>query len=585
MRKIVLFMLLVLNAHLHGIDSMTMPATTAGAVSNASERENSVPYGDPDFYPTSDRTIGWRGDGNGAWPGAVPVQEWNATTGKNIVWKTPMPGPSFSQPIVVGDKVFTLADPNWLICLSAADGKILWQKEVDHTTAMPPELASKARAAAAFWDDQFSQYAIWLDVQSGQHPQLPQAQIDQALKAADQHDFAVNGVGQANFDMMSRSDPLWARCLKDQAAYSLYYFGHWEGILTHTFATPVSDGQRVFVNMANDQVACYDLNGNCKWLIWDRPKQAQPGEMHVRYMMSPQLVGDKLMVAACGELRAYDKLTGKKLWSVYKQRDFGMYWVKVGPPVHMRLTFEGKPFDVLLSPGSGIYRLDDGKLVGSLPDMTGYEGSTALTDGQIYLRKDAPDSGSAVRLAGRFKVVSPDQVEFEETWQAHASRRASGNTTDVLFDGWVYSPQTGLRIELSTGKTGELRQVKESYSSAVLGGRMLVVLGGGGYGKREKQPGVINATVIDLDHPKESVALDSAFVDQRYAEDQAYRLRWRWRGNGDTMSNSSPSFQANRMFFRTVGYLWCVGDPTQPWPTPHTAPADARVRPTRETGS
>ena len=91
-----------------------------------------VPLGSRGIFPTSERPIGWRGDGSGAWPGATPVAEWNAETGQNVVWKTPMPGPSFSQPIVVGDKVFTLADPNWLICLSAADGRVLWQKAGSH---------------------------------------------------------------------------------------------------------------------------------------------------------------------------------------------------------------------------------------------------------------------------------------------------------------------------------------------------------------------------------------------------------------------------------------------------------------------
>ena len=44
--------------------------------------------------------------------------------------------------------------------------------------------------------------------------------------------------------------------------------------------------------------------------------------------------------------------------------------------------FEGKPYEILLSPGSGIYRASDGQRVGSLPALPGYEGSTALTDGK-----------------------------------------------------------------------------------------------------------------------------------------------------------------------------------------------------------
>jgi hypothetical protein len=84
--------------------------------------------------------------------------------------------------------------------------------------------------------------------------------------------------------------------------------------------------------------------------------------------------------------------------------------------------------------------------------------------------------------------------------------------------------------------------------------------------------------VLSLDDLEKAATFGEAFVDFRYTEDEAFRLRWRWRGNGDAMSNGSPMFQANRMFFRTVGYLWCIGDPNEPWPTPLSAPAAARVK-------
>ena len=540
-----------------------------------------VTLGHRDFYPTGERPVGLRGDGTGAWPGATPVSEWNAATGKNIAWKTPMPGPSFGQPIVVGDKVFTLADPNWLLCLNAVDGKILWQTKVDHTIAMPPEKAAKARAALIFWEDQFRNYAIWLDLKRGFQPKLPQAEIDRALKAADEHDFAVNAPGQANFNMISRGDPLWQRLWRDQADFSLHHFGHWEGILTDTFATPVSDGEHVFVSLSNDQIACYDLDGNRKWLLWDRPAKAAPAKSeHVRYSLSPRLVGDKLIVTACGELRAYDKRTGRKLWGVFHPKDFGSYWVKVSSPVPLRLMLAGRPFDVLLSPGSGIYRLSDGVRVGTLPELRGYEGSTALTDGKIYVRKDAPDAGYSTRVAGHFKVVSEDEVEFMETWRLTGPAK-SCNASDILFNGQIFAPQSGQRIGLATGQVEELTAMKLHYVNPVLGGNLLVTLNGGGYGRsgaQEKGAGVMSATLLRLGDDAKPTQLAQAFVDNRYSEDEAFRLRWRWRGNADAMSNSSPVFQANRMFFRTVGYLWCVGDPQLPWPTPASAPNSARVK-------
>ncbi|HYE97577.1 MAG TPA: PQQ-binding-like beta-propeller repeat protein [Planctomycetota bacterium] len=77
---------------------------------------------------------GWRGpkgDGTSAEKG-FPVT-WGPD--RNVRWKTPIPGKGHSSPIVVGDRVFLttcLEDTGErrLLCLSAADGRLLWQKEV-----------------------------------------------------------------------------------------------------------------------------------------------------------------------------------------------------------------------------------------------------------------------------------------------------------------------------------------------------------------------------------------------------------------------------------------------------------------------
>lgn len=92
------------------------------------------PLGDPSFYPTSERPIGYRGDGNGDFPGAhVPTEWWEGTpvenndgpdysdhVSKNIVWKTELPSWGNCPPLVAGDKVFTLGEPDLLICVDAA---------------------------------------------------------------------------------------------------------------------------------------------------------------------------------------------------------------------------------------------------------------------------------------------------------------------------------------------------------------------------------------------------------------------------------------------------------------------------------
>jgi outer membrane protein assembly factor BamB len=96
--------------------------------------------------PAAAEGIGWRGDGTGIYQSAKPPTQWSGT--KNILWKTPLPGPSKGSPIVVGDSIFTLAYPNSLLCLNRADGKVLWQKTHACVDAVPG--AEGARLDAEF---------------------------------------------------------------------------------------------------------------------------------------------------------------------------------------------------------------------------------------------------------------------------------------------------------------------------------------------------------------------------------------------------------------------------------------------------
>src|SRR5215471_18163857 len=70
--------------------------------------------------------IGWRTDGTGAYPKAQPPLKWSTT--KNVVWSTPMPGYGVSHPVLLGQFVFTCAEPGTLLCLKRDDGKMVWQK-------------------------------------------------------------------------------------------------------------------------------------------------------------------------------------------------------------------------------------------------------------------------------------------------------------------------------------------------------------------------------------------------------------------------------------------------------------------------
>jgi outer membrane protein assembly factor BamB len=54
-------------------------------------------------------------------------------TGKDINWKVSLPGPGHSSPVVWGDQIFVTSGDDqtnrlWVLCLSASQGRILWQK-------------------------------------------------------------------------------------------------------------------------------------------------------------------------------------------------------------------------------------------------------------------------------------------------------------------------------------------------------------------------------------------------------------------------------------------------------------------------
>jgi hypothetical protein len=53
--------------------------------------------------------VGWRYDGSGRYPAAEPPNGWSAE--KNVLWKSSSLGRAISSPVVVGERVFSTADP------------------------------------------------------------------------------------------------------------------------------------------------------------------------------------------------------------------------------------------------------------------------------------------------------------------------------------------------------------------------------------------------------------------------------------------------------------------------------------------
>ena len=112
-----------------------------------------LPYGHKDFVPTSERPIGFRGDGTGHFAGATPPLTFSEKDGKNVLWSIKMPSWGQSSPIVVGRRVITMAEPDTTLCVDADTGKVLWQDALGlfPKLTLDPKSSRESNKYVQFW--------------------------------------------------------------------------------------------------------------------------------------------------------------------------------------------------------------------------------------------------------------------------------------------------------------------------------------------------------------------------------------------------------------------------------------------------
>jgi len=207
---------------------------------------------------------------------------------KNIAWRVPLPGiktyfgtpAATGGPIVVGEKIFVCCEPHDLFCLNKSDGKILWARSNGYFDALTD--AEKA-ADPAF--KEIEPLAAKLNA-------ISEAWVSGGEKAKEEERDKAE---KAYYGALAKIDKVR---FKRPEGQDIGYAG----------LTPTSDGKLVWVWFASGVAACYDLDGNRKWIRLDNHAQVEHG-----YSSSPVLVGGKLVVFM-RDLMAFDALTGKEAW-------------------------------------------------------------------------------------------------------------------------------------------------------------------------------------------------------------------------------------------------------------------------------
>jgi len=219
---------------------------------------------------------------------------------KNVTWMTKVTGRSMSQPIVVGDRIFLGANISDLMCISKADGRVLWLRTSTPWDALPaaeknnPAIKEKIEplVAALLKLNEEAVAAINAAVSPTGLPSDQAAQLDKKLKEKTE---AERKIHKAFTDI-------------DRKKYPAYF----ENEVSSSNGTPCSDGARVYWASGGGMkgpgayaIQCFDLDGK---RIWTN-HEVLGSEEHGNHQSS-LLVDGKLVFGALSTLLAFDPKTG-----------------------------------------------------------------------------------------------------------------------------------------------------------------------------------------------------------------------------------------------------------------------------------
>ncbi len=439
----------------------------------------------------SENAVGWRTDGTGKYPDTTPVIEWSPD--KNVIWTTPMPGFSNSTPVIVDDRLFVCAEPSTLVCVNLPDGKILWQR-TNNMEDLP-------EAAEVPDMQQQHQRAAELRKQIGRAgAKLKQAKKD--LQDSPDDAGLKTKVGEARKKLVALVKELQPY---NQAWYSLPAVHPVNGF---TSATPVSDGESVYVVFGTGMVACYDLEGNRLWgRVVEKPT------IGYGHSASPLIVGDKLLVHLLN-LTAIDKATGETLWQTKSKAGWGT-------PAVTRIG----DTDVVITTQGDIVAVEDGSVLAKSVSKLTFCAPVIENDVVYFIEH----GGKAIRLP---ETVDEAGLALETLWTTQP-RKDRYYASPVIHEGLIYACTRAGFFSVIDAATGEViyeQMLKlgkgTCYPSVTLAGGLLFISSDNGT----------------------TVVLKPGRTYQEVARNKLEQFR------------SSPVFIGDRLYIRGLKNLLCVAE-------------------------
>jgi RNA polymerase sigma-70 factor (ECF subfamily) len=520
----------------------TQTATPAMPVphgSNETRDDGKEPAAATPAWPAG-KVVGWRGDGTGRYPDANPPTTWSRKENgekTNIAWETKLPCYTWSTPVIVGDRIFTRAEPYDLICLNKMTGKLLWIR------SHPPFIAVSTEEKKA-------------------NPAFNEIEPLMAELQKVNDGFVAQGWTAAlyaqKYGLQKKINDLTAKADKKYKFGEDKYVESWAG---YTGQTPFSDGQFIYFTSGDGISACYDLEGNKKWAVYE-PLSLFTEHGHG---WSPALFGDKFVVPLFRsngkyEMMALNKASGE---IVRKQ--------PVAKPhetfAWSQLNLGGTEYGVIFG---NLFRVSDGKAV----EMTGLCTQT-VADGDMLYSIHNTGQLTWFKIGNDFKMslLTPnDKAGYQQLMippEDEAKKWESGSNfwvaAPLYHDGLVYAISSWGRLAVADPGKAELLYVKKLPfdfknpqhrktfgcgigASPALGGKYIYMIDSAG-------------CVIVMEPGREYKQVAKNNIDEIVPQqwEPSHNM-----GAHHEQTEATLIFDGNRIYIRGEQYLYCIADPKVP---------------------